>query len=199
LVHLARFSRLAGKERFVNPSKLWLFGFSVCLACGTFASAQEKDSADGAAGSAAPAAAKQDAATAGVDTDSRPAAARRQGQGAAAAQRRPARLTQPWNKLTTLSEDQKNQIRAIHRKAIDEIQVIEKRERADVMALLNEAQKAELQKITEEEAVARKTRAAANRPGARSGGRAPAGAASNGASGSGGASGGAGADDKGAE
>jgi hypothetical protein len=72
----------------------------------------------------------------------------------------PARLTKPWNQLTGLSEDQKKQIRQIHRKSVDEVKAIEARERDDIMALLSDAQRAELKGLEEKAAADRKTKAA---------------------------------------
>ena len=60
------------------------------------------------------------------------------------------KLVQPWNKLTSLSEDQKDKINAIHQKALAEINLIEKREKTDIEALLTDAQKSELKEIAAE-------------------------------------------------
>jgi hypothetical protein len=80
---------------------------------------------------------------------------------------RGGRLTKPWRDLSSLSEDQKKQIAAIHRKAVQETNAIEEREKADIMALLNEQQKSELKSIQEKDAADRKARAG-NRTAARS-------------------------------
>ena len=61
------------------------------------------------------------------------------------------RLTQPWNKITSLSDEQKTKIREIHGKAIAEIKAIQERERDEIMALLSEEQKAEAQKMMDEQ------------------------------------------------
>ena len=92
-------------------------------------------------------------------------------KGARAQQPRAARLTKPWRDLSSLSEDQKKQIADIHRKSVQDQKVIEEREKADIMALLNDQQKAELKALLDQEAAERKTRSA-NRPAARSGGAA---------------------------
>ena len=69
-----------------------------------------------------------------------------------------ARLTKPWKDLSSLSEDQKTQIAAIHRKAVQEIKQIQQRERDAIMALLNDEQKTELQALTDKAAAERKTK-----------------------------------------
>ena len=69
-----------------------------------------------------------------------------------------ARLTKPWKDLSSLSDDQKTQIAAIHRKAVAEIKQIQQRERDAIMALLNDEQKAELQTLTDKAAAERKTK-----------------------------------------
>ena len=81
---------------------------------------------------------------------------------AAPAQRRLGRLTQPWNRIVGLSEEQKTRIREIHAAAIAEIHRIEAREKQDVMALLSDEQKVELKKIEEEARASRKTRSGAS-------------------------------------
>jgi hypothetical protein len=62
-----------------------------------------------------------------------------------------ARLTQPWNKISSLSDEQKSQIREIHAKAVADKKAIDEKERADIMALLNDEQKAEAQKLLDEQ------------------------------------------------
>ena len=61
------------------------------------------------------------------------------------------RLTQPWSKIESLSDDQKTQIRAIHAKAVADKKAIDEKERADILALLNDEQKAEAQKLIDEQ------------------------------------------------
>jgi Spy/CpxP family protein refolding chaperone len=58
-------------------------------------------------------------------------------------------LVAPWNKLS-LTDEQKNKIIDIHMKANAERKVIDDREEADIMALLNDTQKAELEKMNAE-------------------------------------------------
>jgi hypothetical protein len=75
-----------------------------------------------------------------------------------AAATRTVRLTKPWKDMTSLSEEQKSKINAIHRKAIAEIKAIELRETDEIMALLDDAQKAELKAMTEKQAATRKAK-----------------------------------------
>src|SRR4051794_12688695 len=70
------------------------------------------------------------------------------------------KLTQPWSKLTDLSDDQKGQINDIHQKALAEIKAIHDREEAQIMALLNDQQKAELKKLSDEEKAQEKAKRA---------------------------------------
>jgi Spy/CpxP family protein refolding chaperone len=100
-------------------------------------------------GKAVKAAARADADTAAADK--------------AGAKRQPAavaRLTKPWSQLSSLSDDQKTQIRQIHRKSVDEVKAIEARERDDIMALLSDEQRAELKGFEEKAAAGRKAKAA---------------------------------------
>jgi hypothetical protein len=82
---------------------------------------------------------------------------------AASKARSSARLTQPWSKMTTLSDEQKSQIREIHSKANQEIKAIHEKETADIMALLSNDQKAEVQKLIDEQTVSRKSRSSKKR------------------------------------
>jgi hypothetical protein len=75
------------------------------------------------------------------------------------AEGRQVRLTKPWKDLTSLSDEQKRQISQIHRKAVDDVKAIEQREKADIMALLTDQQKAELTALQEKEAAERKSKA----------------------------------------
>ena len=81
-------------------------------------------------------------------------------QAAGKGQARAARLTKPWKDMSSLSEEQKKQIADIHRKAVQDKNVIEEREKADIMALLNDQQKGELKSMQEKEAAEKKTKAA---------------------------------------
>jgi Spy/CpxP family protein refolding chaperone len=71
-----------------------------------------------------------------------------------------ARLTQPWNKISSLSDEQKTQIREIHAKAVAEKKAIDEKEQTDILALLNDDQKAEAQKLIDEKKSAPKPAAA---------------------------------------
>jgi hypothetical protein len=73
---------------------------------------------------------------------------------------RSIRLVQPWSKLTTLTDEQKAKINEIHLKANAAKRDIERKERTDIVALLNEEQQAELKKLEEQERVAAKERTA---------------------------------------
>jgi Spy/CpxP family protein refolding chaperone len=77
-----------------------------------------------------------------------------------------AKVVQPWSKLTTLSEEQKTQIKEIRAKANAEVKVIRDKEQADIMALLSDAQKNELKAIMEADAAAKKKTAAKETEGA---------------------------------
>lgn len=68
-----------------------------------------------------------------------------------------ARLTQPWSKMTTLSDEQKSQIKAIHSKANQAIKAIHEQEMSDIMALLSDDQKAEAQKVIDQHTASRKS------------------------------------------
>jgi Spy/CpxP family protein refolding chaperone len=72
------------------------------------------------------------------------------------------RLTLPWNQLSSLSDEQKTQIRQIHRKALAEKKKIDQQERADIMALLNDDQKAEVAKYEESRKVSQKMKQSAS-------------------------------------
>lgn len=63
-----------------------------------------------------------------------------------------------WAKLASLTPEQKIKIKEIHEKALAEKRKIEEQEETDIMALLTDEQKLELQKNKEEEAAARKAK-----------------------------------------
>ncbi len=63
-----------------------------------------------------------------------------------------------WAKLASLTPEQKIKIKEIHEKALAEKRKIEEQEETDIMALLTDEQKVELQKNKEEEAAARKAK-----------------------------------------
>jgi len=73
----------------------------------------------------------------------------------------PVKLIKPYGELTSLTDDQKSKIDAIHKKALAETSVINKKEKEDIMAVLSDAQKAELKELNSK---AKKTTAAAKKP-----------------------------------
>ena len=58
-----------------------------------------------------------------------------------------ARLTKPWNELKDLTDDEKTKIIEVHQKAVDEMHEIEAKEHKDIMALLTDSQKKEVEEI----------------------------------------------------
>ena len=70
------------------------------------------------------------------------------------------RLTQPWSKMSSLSDDQKDKIKAIHAKTLDEIKALHDKENTEVMALLSDDQKAEAKTLIEQSMANRKSRSA---------------------------------------
>lgn len=73
-----------------------------------------------------------------------------------------AKIVQPWSKLSSLTDDQKAQIKEIHAKANDEVKVIRDKEKTDIMAVLTDAQKEELKAMEQDKAVKKKESAAAD-------------------------------------
>lgn len=57
------------------------------------------------------------------------------------------KLNKPWGDLTSLTDEQRGKISAIHKKALAETNAIEKKEKDEIMALLSDAQKAELKDL----------------------------------------------------
>ena len=106
----------------------------------------------------------------GASPAGQPAAGKKDSR-ADGADARPVKLTKPWKDMSSLTEDQKQKINAIHRKAVEEVKAIEQREKSDIMALLSDQQKAELTSMQEKESAEKKTKAAQRqqaKPGARS-------------------------------
>jgi hypothetical protein len=124
---------------------------SVCLAADQAGKAQPSGTASGSG-------AAQTASDSGKQPKSQ----------AAKGQPKASRLTKPWKDMASLTEEQKKQIADIHRKAVQDKNVIEEREEADIMALLNDQQKAELKSMRDKETVEKKTKAG-NRPAAKGG------------------------------
>ncbi len=75
------------------------------------------------------------------------------------------RLTQPWSKISSLSDEQKTRIREIHGKAVAEINAIREKENAEILALLNDEQKAEAQKLMEAQRTSRASASATEKEG----------------------------------
>jgi hypothetical protein len=59
-------------------------------------------------------------------------------------------LTLPWSRMASLSPEQVQQIDAIHQKALDEMRAIREKRDADIIALLDEEQRAELETVHEQ-------------------------------------------------
>jgi Spy/CpxP family protein refolding chaperone len=73
---------------------------------------------------------------------------------------KPVKLVKPWNKLATLTDEQKTKIADIHKKATEEINAIKKKEQADITALLTDEQKAELKSVIEKDSGDKKNKKA---------------------------------------
>lgn len=58
-----------------------------------------------------------------------------------------ARLTKPWNELKDLTDEEKTKIIEIHQKALDEIREIDAKEHTDILAVLTDDQKKEVETI----------------------------------------------------
>jgi Spy/CpxP family protein refolding chaperone len=58
------------------------------------------------------------------------------------------RIVKPWSEMTSLSDDQKSKIADIHKKSLEEKKAIDQKEHESIMALLNDDQKAEAEKLT---------------------------------------------------
>jgi Spy/CpxP family protein refolding chaperone len=57
------------------------------------------------------------------------------------------RLVEPYGDIASLSEDEKAQIAAIHKKANEDVKAIHEKEDDDIRGLLTDEQKAELDKL----------------------------------------------------
>ncbi len=69
---------------------------------------------------------------------------------------KPIHLVKPWSGLTTLTDDQKTKINGLHVAALEEISKIDAKEKDDIMAVLTDEQKKELDTIAENEKAAKK-------------------------------------------
>ena len=77
--------------------------------------------------------------------EAKPAAAEEKSAAGKPKKAKAARLTKPWKDMTSLTDEQKTQIAEIHRKAVEEIKQVEQREEAAIMAILNDAQRTEVE------------------------------------------------------
>jgi Spy/CpxP family protein refolding chaperone len=75
-----------------------------------------------------------------------------------------SRLIVPYSKMTSLTDDQKDKIKEIHRKTLAAIKDLQAKEAEDVKALLNDDQKKELHELEDQMAAARKKSGAAATP-----------------------------------
>jgi hypothetical protein len=81
----------------------------------------------------------------------------------AAAPTKNYRLVLPWSKIKTLSDEQREKIYHIHRRALDDMKEIKAREKKEILALLTAAQKLEIIEAEEAATVEKKKDAAAAR------------------------------------
>ena len=61
------------------------------------------------------------------------------------------RLTKPWSGIASLTDDQKAKIDAIHKKKVEDVKELEKKEKEAIMAVLDDKQKAEVQAMMEKQ------------------------------------------------
>lgn len=73
------------------------------------------------------------------------------------------KLTKPWSELSSLTDEQKDKIRSIHGKAVEEIKAIRAKEEADIIALLTEEQKSELKAMEDRMKAEMKARRASSK------------------------------------
>lgn len=74
---------------------------------------------------------------------------------------RTPRMFGVWAKMGSLTPEQKQQIGAIHRKALDDKKAIDAQEKTDILALLTPEQQAEVDQLEDTTAAARKRKPAA--------------------------------------
>ncbi len=75
----------------------------------------------------------------------------------------PAKLIQPWDHMSSLSDEQKRQIIKLHEEANEKVRAIRDQERKDETALLKPEQQAEMRKVEADLKQAAAERAAQNR------------------------------------
>ena len=85
-----------------------------------------------------------------------PAAAEEKAAPATPKKARAVRLTKPWSEMTSLTDEQKTQIAEIHRKAVEEKKQVEQREEAAILAVLNDAQRTEVEALKSKSTTDRK-------------------------------------------
>ena len=73
------------------------------------------------------------------------------------------RLVLPWSRIESLTDEQREKIYHIHRKALDDMKAIKEQERKEILALLTDAQKIEMVEAEENRTVERKKETAASR------------------------------------
>ena len=74
-----------------------------------------------------------------------------------------ARLFAPYSKMSSLTDEQREKIHEIHRKYLDDLHDLERKQTDEIAAMLNEDQKRELREIEEKAATDAKTRSAAKK------------------------------------
>jgi Spy/CpxP family protein refolding chaperone len=74
------------------------------------------------------------------------------------------RLFSPYSKMATLSDDEKEKIHEIHRKYLDDLHDLERKQTDEIAALLTEDQKKELREIEDKISADAKARAGSKTP-----------------------------------
>ena len=78
--------------------------------------------------------------------------------------RQSRRLVQPWNQIKDLNDDVKTRIIELHRKSTEEIAAIRTKERQDIMALLTDDQKKQVNDFEAQSAQRSRARRTTTRP-----------------------------------
>lgn len=76
------------------------------------------------------------------------------------AQGKAIRLPQPWSFVTTLSDEQKARIAEIHQQTLEKIRALREEEEQQILALLSDEQKDEIERTVESRKAEAKVRAA---------------------------------------
>jgi hypothetical protein len=74
-----------------------------------------------------------------------------------------ARLFGPYEKMSSLSSDERDKIHEIHRKYLEDVHDLERKQMDDIAAVLNDDQKKELQEIEDKTTTTAKERAGAKK------------------------------------